>query len=441
MRTEQILIPNENVVEGFLIPLGGGGTAVTVGDLCTIGRDGGCDISVADPFVSSRHARIEKRGGSFMLRDLQSRNGTFLNGTKIIESTLALGDKLKIGESTFVFSETSSAAPGELTSKNAAWSAQLRRLPAFASTDFPVLITGPSGSGKEILASALHRLSKRSQGEFVALNCSTMSEHLIESELFGHKKGSFTGALHDRKGAFEAARGGTLFLDEIGDFPLALQPKLLRALEANEIKPVGSDRRLSTDVRIIAATHKNLVQAVRDGRFREDLYYRLNVCHLRPPALRERLEDFDDLLYSFARQFRVRFSFGAISAMKGQAWQGNIRELKNVVARASAYFPGELVKPSDLQALFEPAPEPAGPRSVFERASLELESQNSVIKQLERDIIIRRLVANQGNQRRTAKDLGMAKSTLHDRIRHYDIDLKLILAPDGADAKASERST
>ncbi len=426
MQTERILIaPSTPVAEGFLIPLSRTGTTISVGDICNIGREASCELVLGDVFVSSRHARIERKNGIFSIRDLQSRNGTYLNGNKISESSLSLGDRLKFGESTYVFSE-SPPERGELTSKNTIWNEQLKRLPAFAITDFPVLVTGPSGSGKEILSRSLHQLSLRSKGAFIGLNCSALSENLIESELFGHVKGSFTGATVDRKGAFETARGGTLFLDEIGDLPLSLQPKLLRALEANEIRPVGSDRAVTTDVRIIAATHKNIVQAVREGRFREDLYYRLNVCHLRAPALKERLEDFDDLLYAFAKQFRVRFSFHAIAALKSHAWNGNVRELKNVIARASAYYPGQNIQPDDLNAILESASVPPEVHYVSESSS---PAQQSIIKEIEREIIVRRLVANQGNQRQTAKDLGIPKSTLHDRIKNYSIDLKQFLAP------------
>lgn len=428
MQTERILLPtDQDVSEGYLIPMSPNLAAVSIGEVCMLGREAGCDIVISDPFVSSRHARIERRGSTFTLRDLQSRNGLYLNGTRVVESVLTVGDKLKLGDTVFVFAE-SPANEGELGSKNILWAEQLRRLPAFASTDFPVLITGPSGAGKEILSRAVHRLSRRSTKDFVGLNCSALSEHLIESELFGHTKGAFTGAVADRRGAFETARGGTLFLDEIGDLPISLQPKLLRAIEANEIRPVGSDRAVQTDVRIVAATHKNLVQAVRDGRFREDLYYRLNVCHIRPPALRDRLEDFDDLLYAFAKQFRVRFSFSAIQALKEHPWNGNIRELKNVIARASAYYPGAHIQAEDLPGILEPNAHLPEIHYVADGSMVELPRSPSVLKNMERDMIIRRLIANRGNQRQTAKDLGMAKSTLHDRIRHYSIDIQKILA-------------
>ncbi len=184
-----------------------------------------------------------------------------------------------------------------------------------AKTDFPVLILGPSGTGKDVIAQALHQTSDR-QGPFLSVNCSALSETLIESELFGHVKGSFTGAVNDRKGAFEAARGGTLFLDEIGDLSYNLQAKLLRALENGEIRAVGADRNTQTDVRIIAATHQNLGEKIREGSFRSDLYYRLNVVTVTPPALNLRMEDFEGLLYGFARSMRVRFSHGAIVSLK-----------------------------------------------------------------------------------------------------------------------------
>jgi len=168
----------------------------------------------------------------------------------------------------------------------------------------------------------IHDYSGRSEGPFVSVNCSALTESLVESELFGHVKGSFTGATSDRKGAFEAARGGTLFLDEIGDLPLSLQPKLLRALENQEIKPVGSDKTLKTDVRIVTATHKNLEKLVIEKTFRSDLFFRIHVVKISIPSLKERMEDFEDLLYHFSREMRVRFSVGAIEKLKEHSWPG-----------------------------------------------------------------------------------------------------------------------
>lgn len=422
METQRIDLETPIAHDAYLIPLSRpGGSPLRIGDFFAIGRDPSAQLRLDDAYASSRHARIERRGGTFVLRDMQSRNGTFLNGSRITEATLTVNDRLRFGETVFVFSEAETSSI-QLQSKSEEWNEQLRRLPAFAATEFPVFIAGPSGSGKEIVAKALHEGSPRVRGPFVSINCSALSENLIESELFGHVKGSFTGASHDRKGAFEAARGGTLFLDEIGDLPLSLQPKLLRALENEEIRPVGSDRSIDTDVRIIAATHKNILAAIRTGTFREDLYYRLNVCQLRPPSLAERLEDFDDLLYSFAKQFRVRFSHNAIQTLKEHAWPGNIRELKNVVARASAYYPGKNIQPEDLGVILEPA---LGPEVHFVAdGGMSSSPRASIIKEIEREMIIRRLAANRGNQRRTAADLGMPKSTLHDRIKAYSIDLK-----------------
>jgi DNA-binding NtrC family response regulator len=427
LETQRIVLNTQSEpAQGFLIPFSQPGRpSVSVTDFLTIGRDSSCQLIVEDSYVSSRHARIERKTGGYVLRDLHSRNGTYLNGSRVTEAIISTNDRLRFGETVFVFSEAAITSP-TLVSKNAVWNQQLQRLPAFAVTGFAVLITGPSGSGKEILARAVHDKSTRARGPFVSINCSALSESLIESELFGHVKGSFTGATHDRKGAFESARGGTLFLDEIGDLPISLQPKLLRALENSEIRPVGSDRSIETDVRIVAATHKNLIQQVKAGRFREDLFYRLNVCQLRPPGLHERSEDFEDLVYHFAKQYRVRFSFNAIEKLKTQPWHGNVRELKNLVARASAYYPGKHIQPEDIDAVLEPTAQLQDPLAELNQESGVPTGNGSIIKDIEREMIIRRLVANQGNQRRTALDLGIPKSTLHDRIKAYSIDISTL---------------
>jgi DNA-binding NtrC family response regulator len=391
-----------------------------VGEFLTLGRDSCNHIVIEDEFASSRHTRIERKPNGFLLRDLRSRNGTFVNGARIFEAQLNDGDRVRIGETDLFFSWDAQTAAANIvmTSKNQVWQAQLAKMPNIAQAQFPVLLTGPSGTGKDLLAQAIHRLSPRKGGPFVSVNCSALSESLVESELFGHIKGSYTGATCDRKGAFEAARGGTLFLDEIGDLPLSLQPKLLRALENSQIRPVGSDKSHETDVRIVAATHHDLKKLVFEEKFRADLYFRLHVIQLTAPALKERMEDFDDLFYGFAKAMRVRFSFGAIQKLKEHTWPGNIRELKNVVARAKAYWASEEVTEAHIAQLIDvmPSQDGSGMNEPFKPS-------RSVIKEIEFEMIKSRLIANRGNQRKTAADLGMPKSTLHDRIRVYNIDV------------------
>ena len=386
-----------------------------VGDFLTMGRDSSNTIQITDPFVSSRHIRIEKRSRGYLLRDLQSRNGTFVNGTGVVEAYLENNDKVMVGETLFVFSKLKTQ-PSALKSQNNQWNLQLQRLPAIANTDFTVLVLGPSGSGKEIISHWLHKNSNRSDSPYITINCSALSENLIESELFGHVKGAFTGATEDRKGAFEAARGGTLFLDEIGDLPLSLQPKLLRALENNEIRPVGSDRSIQTNVRIIAATHKNLKQKVMKKEFREDLYHRLNICRVTPPSLINRMEDFESLLYQFAKEQKVGFSFNAIERLKNHTWPGNIRELKNVIIRAAAYFPGKRIQEEDLQQLLDT--EDSSDDSFLLNNEVELPP----LKEIERNLILSKLQKHFGNQRKVAEELKMPKSTLHDKLKTYQID-------------------
>lgn len=368
-------------------------------------------------FLGERLARIEKRGESYVIKDLRSGHSIFLNNTQVLEAPLKNNDEILVNNHHYIF--YSHGVPQgkhtRLKTKNPMWQTQIDKLVSIAKTDFSVLILGASGSGKEVLAAEIHRLSERAKGPFVSVNCSALTETLVESELFGHVKGSFTGAIEDRKGAFEAARGGTLFLDEIGDLPYSLQAKILRALENSEIRSVGADFCTKTNVRIIAATHQQLPQKIRQREFRSDLYYRLNVVTLSPPSLKERMEDFEDILYDFAKKMRVRFSYQAVQKLRKHSWPGNIRELKNVVSRASAFHPGEEIQEKHIEHLIDP-----------QHALTHLEgtaaTEMPVIKEIEKQMIIKRLQANLGNQRLTAIDLNMPKSTLHDRLKLYSID-------------------
>lgn len=386
-------------------------------DFMTLGKDTQCQLRLDSPEVSDRHARLEKKDQAYLIRDLRSATGTYVNDTRVMEALLQDGDLVRIGNQELLYIENPQEEKSfPLKSRNEVWNQDLQTLSNVAKTDFPVLVLGPSGTGKDVIAKALHETSHREQGPFLSVNCSALSETLIESELFGHVKGSFTGAINDRKGAFEAARGGTLFLDEIGDLSYSLQAKLLRALENNEIRPVGADRNIKTDVRIIAATHQNLSEKIREGSFRSDLYFRLNVITINPPALTFRMEDFDELLYGFAKKMKVRFSFGAIARLKKHPWPGNIRELKNLVSRTAALYPREHITEAHIEKLLD--------RTLLNSSEEKSVNDIPVIKEIEKQMIIKRLAANKGNQRRTAHDLGMPKSTLHDRLKYYDIKVE-----------------
>ncbi len=393
-------------------------------DFLTIGRDNSNSIPLNDPFSSSRHCRIEKKGTTFIIKDLRSRNGTFVNGTQILEATLSHGDRIQVGQTQIqVKSETRAYPKTKLTSKNPSFKQQLDNLPLIAQSDFPVLLLGPTGSGKELLADEIHNLSHRNLESKITLNCSAFTPNLVESQLFGHTMGSFTGATKDRKGAFLEAHEGTLFLDEIGDLPLDIQPKLLRALEYGEIMPVGSDKVVKVDVRIVAATHKDLNELVNEGKFREDLLYRLKTFVITPPALVHRLEDFETILFQLAKEFRVRFSHHAILKLKDQRWPGNVRQLRQTVQRASVLFQAKTIEPEHIDGIIDDERLKIQKTLDVLLKSKAQSTPQPIIKQMEKELIIERLIVNKGNQRQTAKELGIAKSTLHDKVKAYRLEL------------------
>jgi len=389
-------------------------------DFMCIGSSHDNHIVINQKGVSQRHARIEKKKDRYMIRDLKTATGTYVNDVRILESYLSIGDLIRIGETEFVFEDVEQENFSEfLKSNNYDWNFQLQRIPRMALSDLPMLILGASGCGKEVLSQIVHKLSHRRSGPVVSVNCSALSENLAESELFGHVKGSFTGASQDRKGAFESAKGGTLILDEVGDLPLNLQPKLLRALENKEIKPVGSDRIIKTNVRIIACTHQDLKKKVGKEEFRLDLFYRLNVIQIEIPALCKRMEDFEKILFNFARENQIKFSFDAIQKLKEHSWPGNVRELKNLVSKAKAIYDSEIIDAEKVASLIDPAITPTLPPIKLDQMTGKL----NVIREIEKKLIVDRLIANGGNQRKTAEDLGIPKSTLHDRIKNYKINV------------------
>ncbi len=262
-----------------------------------------------------------------------------------------------------------------------------------ARSDAPVLIAGESGTGKELVAKAVHEYSPRRQKEMITINCGAIPENLLESELFGHEKGSFTGAIARRAGRFEQADGGTLFLDEIGDMPLSIQVKLLRVLQDGSFSRVGSNETLTTDVRIVAATHKNLVEEVAGGRFREDLYYRLNVVEIKIPSLRERMEDIPLLAEYFLQRItrkngmaRIRISAEAITTLQSHHWPGNVRELENTIARACALATSQILLPADIPLASSPRKSPAGFAAAIDQVINDAPSGTDLIAWLSSEI-------------------------------------------------------
>ena len=391
-----------------------------INNFISLGRDADNIIVLDDNCVSRRHCRIQRKQNSgFVIQDINSSNGTFLNGNRVFKALLKNNDRIQVGNTEFNFSfeKFDTHCNIHTTSKNPGWKQQLDKLPNMARSNMPVLITGPSGTGKEMLAKLIHRYSHRSKEPMVSINCSALSESLIESEFFGHVKGSYTGALSSRKGAFMSAKGGSLFLDEIGDLPLHLQPKLLRALEYQEVKPVGSDRTTKTDVRIIAATHQDLKFKVALKTFRSDLYFRLHVLNLSPPYLKNRIEDFDDLLNFFCCEYNISFSPKAIEILKKHSWPGNIRELKNTVARAKALFSGTIVTEEHIQHILY-----THCGFLDDAGKSEKVQKLTPMQTAEKEIIIKTLYLQKGNQRHSAKDLGIAPSTLGIRMKNYNID-------------------
>ena len=301
---------------------------------------------------------------------------------------------------------------------------QLREQIAMAApTNGRVLIFGENGTGKELVARSIHAMSRRRNAPFIEVNCAAIPEELIESELFGHMKGAFTGAVADRRGKFELADGGTLFLDEIGDMTLKTQAKVLRALQEQVVEPVGGANSIKVDVRVLAATNKDLPTEIRAARFREDLYFRLNVIPVFVPPLRERESDIPMLAQHFvselSREYGRRpkkFDADAMAVLRGYAWPGNVRELRNVIERLMIMVPGETITASDLAFLPGARDVAGGEAAVSETIPL-----HEARDRFERDYIVRALAAQQGNISRTADVLGVERSNLYRKMKGFGI--------------------
>lgn len=301
----------------------------------------------------------------------------------------------------------------------------IRNARIIATTDVTVLLKGETGTGKEILAQAIQKGSIRANKAFITLNCAALPEHLIESELFGHKKGSFTGASDNKLGLFQATDGGTLFLDEINSIPLAIQAKLLRFLECGECLSVGDITPYNIDARIIAATNSDLNQLVNTGKFRRDLYYRLNVVPLELPTLAQRPEDIDCLVAHFLEQIAQihsieapRFSKASLEVLKNYIWPGNIRQLRNICERLSILYSGRIIEPKNLPSeLFI-----QDSSSTVRETSFELPKGGLQLDSLEIDFIHQALRRTNGNRSKAAKLLGLSREAFVYRMRKYEIN-------------------
>jgi two-component system nitrogen regulation response regulator NtrX len=291
-----------------------------------------------------------------------------------------------------------------------------------------VLIFGENGTGKELVARSIHALSHRRAGPFVEVNCAAIPEELIESELFGHVRGAFTGAVADRRGKFELAHGGTMFLDEIADMSLKTQAKVLRVLQEHTMEPVGGSTRIRVDARVLAATNKDLIEEIRQGRFREDLYFRLNVVPIFVPPLRDRTDDIALLANHFmallAREYGRRpktFDADAMAVLTRYAWPGNVRELRNLVERLMIMVPSDRVAADDVRGLGGSGVTPAAPTAAGDRPSDAWSPLHLARDEFEKSYILRALEAQGGNMSRTADVLGVERSNLYRKMRGFGI--------------------
>lgn len=305
------------------------------------------------------------------------------------------------------------------------------RIQKVAKTDSTILIMGPSGTGKELVASAIHKLSSRGQKNRVSVNCGAIPGELLESELFGHVKGSFTGAISNRKGRFELAQNGTIFLDEIGDMPQLLQVKLLRVLQERQIEPVGSAETIGIDVRVIAATHRDLEKAVAEGKFREDLFYRLNVIPIRMPALKERREDIPLLISHFLDRFvsadrsnEISFASLTMDLLMGYDWPGNVRELENVIERLVILRGGNEILPEDLPAkIFRSNPLATHTyKTLFELPEPGVDLKQ-ILSDIEDSLIMQAMNRTGGNKNQASKLLSLNRTTLIEKMKKKNLEL------------------
>lgn len=392
----------------------------------SIGSASDCDFVLADTKVSRLHLHLRIEQDSIRVIDAGSRNGTRIDGTRVRDAYARADSLIRIGGTTLRLRMladvvelpiSSRESFGSLLGRSVAMRRVFSLLERVAPTNSSVLIEGESGTGKELAAAGIHETSLRAEGPFVVFDCSAAAPTLIESALFGHVRGAFTGALTDRPGIFEEAHGGTLFLDEIGDLPIELQPKLLRALEAREVRRVGSSTSRKIDVRIVAATNRPLAREVDCARFREDLYYRLAVVTVRLPPLRERTEDIPLLIRHFEKALVPQAQPLPDSVLNGfcaQAWPGNVRELRNAVERAHA-----LGSPEQREDLAAPVATPEA-LGVSLKEPL-LVGRQRLMEAYEQRYIEQALRETEGNISRAAALAGVGRKFMQQAMKRYGL--------------------
>jgi transcriptional regulator with GAF, ATPase, and Fis domain len=409
----------------------------------SVGRSGVNDLVLTDTSVSGTHCEIVLGDRGVLLRDSGSTNGTTVNGLRIKEIWIEPGTVISCGKTDVEFlSADEVEIPlygkdhfGALWGASPAMREVFAVLEKVARTDMSVLIGGETGTGKELVARALHDESERADRPFVVLDCGSLPRELAEAAILGHKKGSFTGAVADRAGAFEEANGGTVFLDEIGELPIDLQPKLLRVLDRREVQRIGETQVRPVDVRVIAATHRDLRKMVGVGQFREDLYFRLSVMTVELPALRERGEDVLLLAQKFLEDFkRVHGSAPVLgadarAALLDEPWQGNVRQLKNTIERAAYLARAGLVEPADLhlgrrERRFAAAAEStsegqAAPAGIDEELYAQpfKEAKQSMVDEFEREYFRRLLAKTDNNLSRASAEAGITRYYLRELLK------------------------
>ncbi|RZO66109.1 MAG: sigma 54-dependent Fis family transcriptional regulator [Sandaracinaceae bacterium] len=410
----------------------------------TVGRSVICDLTLADKAVSGTHFEIEAREKGFVLRDLDSTNGTFVGDLRVREVWIQPGTVVRVGQSHLEFEPQKGTIDIELSKEDRfhgiiGKSVRMREIFAtlqkIAPTELTVLVRGETGTGKELIARAVHSASRRADGPLVVQDCSAIPKDLIESTLFGHERGAFTGATDRHRGSFEQADGGTIFLDEIGELDLNLQPKLLRVLENREIKRVGGDRQIPVNVRVVAATNRDLRAMVNEGTFREDLYYRLSVVQLELPPLKERPEDISLLAEHFlADVSRRRYPDGeatlsiapeAMRRLMAYAWPGNIRELKNTVERGGSLADEPELTVADLMPGAPKMPPPmlgggSAERFVEEDVPFK-EAKSAVLDEFEAAYLKALLDKHKDNITRSAKAAGLTRYHLRELAKKYGV--------------------